>query len=483
MSERLPVQVFFAGEPFDRKAVIHTLRHLAMRAGWILRPKADRRLIYASTDRPDEVDAGENDLVILSSEAVRSHMTKGRDPVPFDKNHPDRLPFCHPARAAVRRKGWIDGDVVAGAHALVNLMYERRNRPSSQDGWILFRDDWWTKAGIRQPEPLADLWLNCIAAESEKLGWPAFRKPALGQGNPQPCTLVLTHDVDYLPESGNRGFPRFIRALLRQLFVRKSPGDMRRIIEKYRNVPAQGTPYDTLRAIAAGETEAGANSSFQFILRRRHANDPAYDLRKQKARADDLRVLTREGFEICLHGSYRAGRTAGQLAEEKKEMEEITKTRIYGHRQHYLNFHPATFFAEVEKAGFCYDLSVGYNDQSGPRAGTLFPYRPYDVENDGPHSFWEIPFVLMDTTLATTCLFSSEEAFAHCREQIDRIEQAGGCVSIIWHQEQLGGLLDPGFDEIYWRLLEEFRKRGIRMTSGEKLLPELDGLWNRTIED
>ncbi|MCX5855783.1 MAG: hypothetical protein NTZ24_14640 [Deltaproteobacteria bacterium] len=197
MSERLPVEVVFFGEPFDRKAVIHTLRHLAMRVGWTFKPKAERRLIYASTDNPDEIPAGENDLMILSSNAVRRHMTEGRDPVPIMKTHPDKLPFYHPGARTGQRHGCVNGDVIAGAHALLNLMYERRNCPSNRDGWILFKEDWWVKGGFERPEPLSDLWLGCIASEAEKLGWPRIGKIG-GKGvDHYPGTVILTHDVDY----------------------------------------------------------------------------------------------------------------------------------------------------------------------------------------------------------------------------------------------------------------------------------------------
>ena len=128
-------------------------------------------------------------------------------------------------------------------------------------------------------------------------------------------------------------------------------------------------------------------------------------------------------------------------------------------------------------------MSVGYNDMSGPRAGTLFPFRPYDMEKAKPFSLWEIPFILMDTTLATTYRFSSGEALDHCMDQIRPVEKSGGCVSLIWHQEQLSGLLDPGFDGIYWTLLKGLRERGIRLTSGQRLLPAMDELWRMSMEE
>jgi hypothetical protein len=89
----------------------------------------------------------------------------------------------------------------------------------------------------------------------------------------------------------------------------------------------------------------------------------------------------------------------------------------------------------------------------------------------------------MDTTLATTYRFSSDEALDHCIDQIRPVEKSGGCVSLIWHQEQLSGLLDPGFDRIYWMLLKRLKECGIRLSSGERLLPAMDELWKMSIEE
>jgi hypothetical protein len=105
------------------------------------------------------------------------------------------------------------------------------------------------------------------------------------------------------------------------------------------------------------------------------------------------------------------------------------------------------------------------------------------MEKAKPFSLWEIPFILMDTTLATTYRFSSGEAMDHCMDQIRPVEKSGGCVSLIWHQEQLSGLLDPGFDRIYWILLKKLKERGIRMTSGQRILPAIDALWKLTTEE
>jgi hypothetical protein len=105
------------------------------------------------------------------------------------------------------------------------------------------------------------------------------------------------------------------------------------------------------------------------------------------------------------------------------------------------------------------------------------------MERATPFSLWEIPFILMDTTLATTYRFSSSEALDHCMDHVRDMEKSGGCVSLIWHQEQLSGLLDPGFDGVYWKLLKDLKKRGVRLSSGARLLPAMDKLWNMSIEE
>ncbi|MGA3207493.1 MAG: polysaccharide deacetylase family protein [Syntrophales bacterium] len=483
MCERLPVEVVFFGEPFDRDAIIHTLRHLAMRIGWTFRPRAERRIIYATTENPLEIPVREGDLVILSSHHVKKHMTESRAGIPLRGDHSGRFPFYHPGANDILQRGWIKADVIAGAHALLNLLYERKNRPEERDGWMRFTEDWWTGADFARPEPLADFWLDSIAFEAEKIGWPRIERRGQDAVSLAPGTVVLTHDVDYMPTRASRGMPRFFRAVLRQLLTRRSAGQAWQIMSNYRNAFFQPVPYDALKSIADEEALLGATSSFQFTVKRKHRSDPVYDLRKYYNVEDDLRNLLHRGFEICLHGSYRAGRTPGQITEEKMKLQTILGINVTGHRQHYLNFHPTTFFPELEKAGLKYDMSVGYNDMSGPRAGTLFPFRPYDMEKAKPFSLWEIPFILMDTTLATTYRFSSGEALDHCMDQIRPMEKSGGCFSIIWHQEQLSGLLDPGFDGIYWTLLKWLKDRGIRLTSGRVVVEEMAALWNQTIGD
>jgi len=86
----------------------------------------------------------------------------------------------------------------------------------------------------------------------------------------------------------------------------------------------------------------------------------------------------------------------------------------------------------------------------------------------------------MDTTLATTYRFSSGAAWEHIKTVLTRHR---GCSAVIWHQEQLSGLLDPGFDSVYYLLLTWALAAGMRLLPGEALLPELDRAWVATVRD
>lgn len=467
------VQVVFVGESFNRDAVIHTLRHLAMRVGWqlTLGANAERRIIYATTDDPGAIEARDADLVILSSRAVAQHLRDSREPIPLNE---ERLPFPHPHAAPHATR--ISADVIAGACAAMNLWYEERTRAHMRDGWIRWRNDWMTRAGWVKPAPIADSWLDEIVEEARRMGW----------GNVAPrCqnrfTIALTHDVDYLPTPDTRGTRRFVRALVRQIILRRRPGDALKLLARY----ARGGSFQAERVFDAAmraEQARGARSSFGIVAARRHHFDPDYQIERAPI-ASALQRIAASEWEVCLHGSYTASRTPGALAGERAALERAVGVPVIGHRQHYLNFHPSQLFDEVEAAGLQYDSSVGYNDGSGARAGTYFPFRPFNLARGRAYAFWEIPFVLMDTTLATTYRFSPGEALAHSQAILSGVARAGGCAALIWHLEQLSGLLDPGYAEVYFELLDWIRAQGGAMVNARDLLSDFNARWHATMGD
>jgi len=489
MFDRLEVQLVFQGTPFDKRAVLHVMRHLAMRVGWTFTQNARHRIIYTTGETQRKFNKQSTDLLIFSHSGVEDYLRKPNQIIPFVKEGDQLpLPFPHPAYDRLKAKGVIAADVVAGSLALLNLMYESSMTSLQQDGGIKFQDDWWAKAGFHHPEALVDQWLDLIAIKAEEMDWPTAAKNIVFDKTNRGC-VVLTHDVDYLPTPMDMGVPRLLRAVARQLIIRKRPMDALSIVKKFcfsfpkREFGGSAhtvLPYNELQQITSKEKTKGAVSTFQFIVANHHKSDPIYEI-SDKIHVDELKKIIAQGFEICLHGSYIASRNPGQLTLEKKRLEQIIGSGVSGIRQHYLNFHPDSFFREVENAKFNYDMSIGYNDCSGPRAGTYYPYKPFNLEKSKPFSFWEIPFILMDTTLATTYCFNPVRAFEHCKNELEKAIQTKGIISIIWHQEQFAGTLDYQFDQIYWQVVEWLTQRTELKRSGHEIVQDLQTAWENTL--
>lgn len=46
----------------------------------------------------------------------------------------------------------------------------------------------------------------------------------------------------------------------------------------------------------------------------------------------------------------------------------------------------------------------------------------------------------------------------------------------------MGGILDPGYDQVYLDLLNELHSRQVHLTTGSRVLTEIDALWQKTLE-
>jgi hypothetical protein len=170
--------------------------------------------------------------------------------------------------------------------------------------------------------------------------------------------------------------------------------------------------------------------------------------------ADRLGSLAASGQEVGLHGiDAWIDSTRGQ--KELEEIAEITGATDIGVRMHWLYFDeqsPAT----LEKAGFSYDSTVGYNETIGYRAGTTQVFKPLTVQR-----LLELPLHIMDTALFYPIHLNL--SFPDAQRLIDNVMidgacQFGGVVTLNWHDrsrapERLWG-------EFYADLIRTFKLKG-----------------------
>lgn len=168
--------------------------------------------------------------------------------------------------------------------------------------------------------------------------------------------------------------------------------------------------------------------------------------------ADDLNKLRSAHREIAVHG-IDAWHDSAKGQEERRRIQEITETTETGVRMHWLYFDSQASLT-LEKAGFSYDSTAGYNETIGYRAGTVQVFKHPDVDH-----LLELPLHIMDTALFYPSYMdlSDEQAHAAMLPLIENVTKFGGVLTINWHDRSLGP--ERLWGDVYVTLLHDLRAR------------------------
>ncbi len=167
---------------------------------------------------------------------------------------------------------------------------------------------------------------------------------------------------------------------------------------------------------------------------------------------DALKKLLSANSEIAVHG-IDAWRDSAKGRDERARIQEITGTVEVGVRMHWLYFNSQAS-SMLEKAGFSYDSTAGYNETIGYRAGTAQVFKHFDVDH-----LLELPLHIMDTALfyPSYMNLSDEQAGAAMLPLIENATRFGGVLTINWHDRSLGP--ERLWGDAYVTLLRDLRAR------------------------
>jgi hypothetical protein len=158
-------------------------------------------------------------------------------------------------------------------------------------------------------------------------------------------------------------------------------------------------------------------------------------------------------FEVGVHG-IDAWHDLAAAEDELAEVARLTGEAELGIRMHWLYF-DAGSFATLDRAGFKYDASMGYNDAVGFRAGTSQVFRPLAAER-----LLELPLIVQDSALffprRMNC--TEREAIGLCEQILDWTQGLGGVCTLLWHERSL--VPERQWDGPYRWLLTQLRQRG-----------------------
>jgi hypothetical protein len=168
--------------------------------------------------------------------------------------------------------------------------------------------------------------------------------------------------------------------------------------------------------------------------------------------ADNLNKLLAANREIAVHG-IDAWRDRAKGREEREHIQEIIGTAATGVRMHWLYF-DSQASSTLEKAGFSYDSTVGYNETIGYRAGTTQVFKYLNVDR-----LLELPLHVMDTALfyPSYMNLSDDQAGDAMLPLIENVTRFGGVLTINWHDRSLGP--ERLWDDVYVTLLKNLRAR------------------------
>jgi hypothetical protein len=283
--------------------------------------------------------------------------------------------------------------------------------------------------------------------------------------------VCLTHDVDH-PGIKNHKFDHTMFGFLYRAFI-ASLIDLCRGRKSLKHVAINWMAAFSLPLVHLGlakdfwiqfdryvDIEKGLASTF-FVLP--HKADPGQGKdgpapSKRAARydvseiADQIDRLLSARCEIGLHG-IDAWRDETKGRAELEQIQRVTGVAELGVRMHWLFFDEQSP-AILEKVGFSYDSTIGYNETVGYRAGTTQAFKPLGVER-----ILELPMHVMDTALFYPAYLnlSPKEARAVVAPLIENAARFGGVLTVNWHDRSIAP--ERLWDDVYVRVLEDLKGR------------------------
>lgn len=187
-------------------------------------------------------------------------------------------------------------------------------------------------------------------------------------------------------------------------------------------------------------------------------DNPVPSRRAMRYDIDDIKEtalkLIDNGDEIGVHG-IDAWHSSEKGLKERQRIAEITKKPDTGMRMHWLCRDDNTA-QKLDKAGYFYDSTCGYNETPGYRAGTTQAFLP-----KGSRKMLELPMHIQDTALFYPSYLdlSEAQALSLCKQFTGNALRYGGVLTVLWHQRSLAP--ERLWGNTYKKLLEEIKTQNV----------------------
>ena len=284
--------------------------------------------------------------------------------------------------------------------------------------------------------------------------------------------LFLSHDVDRIKKYSFRNLGY---SILQLLGIKPRSLDSQTQIKAIRDF-ARGIllcrkdPYWNFQDMISFEDELQISSTW-FFLEKTKMDNSRY--RFNATRIHDLiSTLSGRGHEIALHGTLESSEDLPKMITSVQRLNETLGSPVKGIRQHFLKFNnPVTPKIQVQ-AGFDYDATLGFAEQTGFRNSYAFPFRLFDFENSKPMDIWQLPLNVMDATFFEYLDVPLASISEVTQTILDEVIRFNGVFSLLWHNCRLDEEWMPGIHAAYENLSREIMQSGFTSLTGQQVINE-----------
>ena len=173
--------------------------------------------------------------------------------------------------------------------------------------------------------------------------------------------------------------------------------------------------------------------------------------------------LLEAGAEVGVHG-IDAWHSASKGHAELARVAAATGASAIGVRMHWL-LCDADTPSVLERAGYSYDSTSGYNETIGYRTGTTQVFRPLGVR-----TLLQLPMHIQDGALfyPQRLDLPEPEAETRCGALVDRAKTLGGVLTVLWHDRSHGP--ERFWGDFYVNLVDTLKASGAAFATAQQVV-------------
>ncbi len=261
----------------------------------------------------------------------------------------------------------------------------------------------------------------------------------------------ITHDIDFFARYGK--FPKFIKAIGGDIFVRKSLKKAINTLRLYFKIKSGKVkdPYDTFDFLMNLSEKAGLKSHFYFIPAILGEEDAQYTISDKKVAKTILKIKNK-GHIVGIHGAYRSYKNKDLFCKELQRFPKEIK--IEEGRQHFLRFKNPETWQMLEDCKIKKDSTIGFINNVGFRAGTCSEYSVFNVITREKLKLKEQPLIVMEQALIKKYP-DKNDFFDKIIAMKDTVKKYKGIFVVLWHNNNFNIPEWEKYKKIYEKIIAE----------------------------